>query len=315
MTITADLPETWSQASSLSVGDHVAIVYENGSTLKQLSEVSSSIGQVENYTTAGEPSSDYIFTVGQGNSEGSYTFYNGSYYLAYTNTTTSSNNNLYTIANPTSNDQLNQVSWTVSFDNVDAVVITNVYNTNRKLQYNTNSPRFCGYTGTQTNGKIYKLAGGTAEVTVNDALFNIVNGAMSLKDGSSSLYDLWLCNASGTSFNVSAWNTLGNRFTSSIISDNKLDYARADENGNEIEQFLAVYDYVIGKKQSGNTAYAGANDYLGRVESGKINLAPKVSPLAVMNADTNTIAIIVVISMISATAIGSYFFLRKRKEN
>ena len=315
MTITADMPESWSQASSLSVGDHIAIVYENGETLKQLSEVTSNIGQVENYSTAGEPSSDYIFTVGQGNAEGSYTFYNGSYYLAYTNTSTSSNNNLYTIANPASNDQLNQVSWTVSFDNVDSVVITNVYNTNRKLQYNTNSPRFCGYTGTQVNGKIYKLAGGTSEVTVSDALFNVVNGAMSLKSGSTTLYDLGLCNASGTSFNVSAWNTLGSSFTSSIISDNKLAYARANENGNEIEQFLAVYDYVIGKKESGYTAYASANDYLGRVASGKISASAHISPLLARNNNAGTIAAIVIISLVSVAGVGGYFFLRKKKED
>ena len=306
MTITADLPESWSQASSLSVGDQIAIVYENGSTLKQLSVVTSNIGQAEDYTTAGEPSDSYIFTVGQGNTEGSYTFYNGSYYLAYTNTSTSSNNNLYTIANPSSSDQLNQVSWTVSFDNVDAVVITNVYNTNRKLQYNTNSPRFCGYTGTQTNGKIYKLAGGVAEVTVTDALFNVVNNAMSLKSGSSTLYDLDLCDATGATFNSSAWNTLGNQFTTAIKSDNKLAYARANANGNEIEQFLAVYDYVVGK-------YGQTYDYLGRIDSGKVTLPTRVLPISVVG-EPNTVAIVVIVSVISLSAIGGYFFLRKRKE-
>lgn len=43
--------------------------------------------------------------------------------------------------------------------------------------------------------------------------------------------------------------------------------------------------------------------------------AARVTPLASIVGNSNTIAIIVVISMISITAIGGYFFLRKRKEN
>ena len=42
---------------------------------------------------------------------------------------------------------------------------------------------------------------------------------------------------------------------------------------------------------------------------------PRVSLLNVMGEKTNSVAIIVIISMVSVTAIGGYFFLRKRKEN
>ena len=35
----------------------------------------------------------------------------------------------------------------------------------------------------------------------------------------------------------------------------------------------------------------------------------------IIGENTNTVAIIVVISMVSITAIGGYFFLKKRKEN
>ena len=310
ITITADLPEEWSVATSLSVGDRVAIVYESATVNTQLTGVSSNIGQVEDYETAGEPSSSYLFTVGAGSEADSFTFKKDNVYLAYTNTTTSKNNNLYTVSDLEATDAHDQASWTIDFSDF---TITNVYNTNRNLRYNTQSPRFCGYVSGQEAPTIYKLAGGEAEVTVTDALFNIVNGAMSLKDGSSTLYDLGLCNASGSSFDVSAWNTLGSSFTSSIISDNKLAYARADENGNEIEQFLAVYDYVIGKKESGYSAYASANDFLGRVASGKITASPRVNPLNIVGTKTNTVAIIVIISMVSVTAIGGYFFLKKKK--
>ena len=44
--------------------------------------------------------------------------------------------------------------------------------------------------------------------------------------------------------------------------------------------------------------------------------APQGSPLVnIIGKNTNTVAIIVIISMVSVTAIGGYFFLRKRKEN
>ena len=316
MTITADIPVSWTKASSLTSGDVVAIVYEGASANHQLSGVSSNIGQYEDYDDAGTPSSSYLYTVGTGNAENSFTFSSGTSYLAYTSTATSKQNNLYTITSPSTTDELNQTSWTVTFDNGDADIV-NVYNTGRHLQWNDGSPRFCCYNnGGQSAVQIYKLSGGVTDVTVTDALFNVVNGAMSLKDGSSTLYDLGLCNASGTSFDVSAWNTLGNSFTSSIISDNKLAYARADENGNEIEQFLAVYDYVIGKKESGYAAYASADDFLGRVASGKISTSALVNPLVnIIGENTNAIAIITVISLISVSAVGGYFFLRKRKED
>jgi len=316
MTITADLPASWTKASSLTSGDVVAIVYEGTSENHQLSGVSSNIGQYEDYDDAGTPSSSYVYTVGTGNAENSFTFSSGVSYLAYTSTATSKQNNLYTITSPLTTDELNQTSWTVTFDNGDADIV-NVYNTGRHLQWNDGSPRFCCYNnGGQSAVQIYKLSGSVTEVTVTDALFNVVNAAMSLKDGSSTLYDLGLCNASGTSFNVSAWNTLGSSFTSSIISDNKLAYARANESGNEIEQFLAVYDYVIGKKESGYAAYASADDFLGRVASGKITASPRVNPLVnIIGNNTNTVAIIVIISMVSVTAIGGYFFLRKKEAN
>ena len=44
--------------------------------------------------------------------------------------------------------------------------------------------------------------------------------------------------------------------------------------------------------------------------------SPRVTPLFnVIGKNTNTVAIVVIISMVSVTAIGGYFFLRKRKEN
>ena len=61
------------------------------------------------------------------------------------------------------------------------------------------------------------------------------------------------------------------------------------------------------------SAWAAANGE--SLNSSSILAAARISPLANIVGNTNTIAVIVVISMISITCIGGYFFLRKRKEN
>ena len=42
--------------------------------------------------------------------------------------------------------------------------------------------------------------------------------------------------------------------------------------------------------------------------------ATRATPLATIVGNGNTVAIVVVVSMISITAIGGYFFVRRRKE-
>ena len=50
--------------------------------------------------------------------------------------------------------------------------------------------------------------------------------------------------------------------------------------------------------------------------SNQLAARPGISPLVnIIGENTNTVAIIVIISMVSVTAIGGYFFLRRRKEN
>ena len=307
MTITADLPMSATKLTSLSVDDTVIFVYE--ATSQEMSDIALINTNMCGISTAFDttPAATYQMTVETGNGGSGYSFKTkDNTYLSW-----SSGNTLTTSA--TKNDAS---SWTISESTDGNFKLQNVGETSRILQYNTGSPRFACYGNSgQTAFQIYRISGGVTEVTVNDALFNVVNGAMSLKDGSSTLYDLGLCDASGTSFNVSAWNTLGSSFTSSIISDNKLAYVRADENGNEIEQFLAVYDYVIGKKESGNVAYASANDYLGRVASGKISHSNRINPLATVVGNSSTAIIVIVTVGIAAMAIGGYFLLRKKKED
>lgn len=77
-----------------------------------------------------------------------------------------------------------------------------------------------------------------------------------------------------------------------------------------VANFVCKYDYVVDKY--------GWSDFIGRngTTYDFFNSSEKVSTLMnIISENTNTIAIIVIISMVSVTAIGGYFFLRKRKEN
>ena len=71
-----------------------------------------------------------------------------------------------------------------------------------------------------------------------------------------------------------------------------------------LERMMKTYEICVQKH--GKTAFMSDLVTLG---------APQVSPLVnIIGENSNTVAIIVIISMVSVTAIGGYFFIRKRKE-
>ena len=86
----------------------------------------------------------------------------------------------------------------------------------------------------------------------------------------------------------------------------------ASESGTNIEKAIARYDYVVGKyyKTGLDTSFT---DFMNRDPS------PVGSSRAILNSvigeSGNTVAIIVIISVVSVSAVGGYFFIRKRKEN
>ena len=298
--------ESWSVASSLSVGDRVVIAGTHSDANYELTGVSSNIGQAVSFDS--DPTGTFVLTVGEGNAENSFTFSNGTSYLAYTLSAASGSNYLHTISNPSTEDQLNQVSWTVSISDGSAT-ITNVYNTNRKIlfNYNNGSPRYCAYTSAPSTTMhlpaIYKLTGGLSSKNVDETLFNGVHNNF----GAGKTY-AWdeVC----SSFNSGNWSSAGTALKGiSGFANYKLERAVGDINGNEIEQFIAKYDIIIGK-------FSTADDFLGRFGAGGINYgSARVVPMINIVGNTNTVAIIVIISMVSVTAIGGYFFIRKRKEN
>ena len=119
--------------------------------------------------------------------------------------------------------------------------------------------------------------------------------------------------ASGT-----IWATLSSNYTNNLTAGAKYVLSHATANANSaqvIEQCLAKYDRVIYLHYA--TESSTYNDFMNRVSNNFVTplQAPSVKLLANgLGENTNTIAIIVVISMVSVTAIGGYFFLKKRRE-
>lgn len=152
-----------SVASSIADGDQVILINKDAN--KEFTEITGNVGQKADYTTA--PAGTCVLTVETGKS-GTNTFSfkmsNGSY-LAYTSTSTSSNNYLHSVSDISSANAKKQVSWTVTFNENNEATVTNVYNTSRVLKYNSSSPRFCCYTSGQQLVKFFKLSGAAPTLT------------------------------------------------------------------------------------------------------------------------------------------------------
>lgn len=161
-------------ASSISVGDQIIIV--NTGESYELSGVSSNTGSAATYSTA--PAGTYILTVEAGKEgSGTFSFKNGSNYLAYTYTTgTSKYNQLHLISSPSTDNEKKQCSWTVKIDGSKEATITNRYGTDRELQFN--SDRFCCYNTDQTAIKIFKVS--TCENIVTLSAGTSTNASLSL---------------------------------------------------------------------------------------------------------------------------------------
>ncbi len=130
----------WEKATSIAAGDVVLLVCESKSM--ELSSITT-YGVGVAYTTT--PTGVYELTIEEGASTGTVSFKNGSTYLNW-----SSKNTLSTSETKNANS-----SWTVTFDEDNAIIL-NVSDNTRKLQWNASSPRFACYTSTQTAVQLYK---------------------------------------------------------------------------------------------------------------------------------------------------------------
>ena len=141
--------DTYEKTTSIAVGDTVVFVYETDSVKKELTSISS-YGVVTDYSS--QVSATYPLQVVAGTKADTFAFLTkDGTYLHYSGSSNSLNTNAALSDN---------TSWTVTIDANGVAVITNVAITNRVLQYNTSSPRFACYKGTQKSIQIYKLSTG-----------------------------------------------------------------------------------------------------------------------------------------------------------
>ena len=142
------------------------------------------------------------------------------------------------------------------------------------------------------------------------AFANAFNDAMDETENCTTGLDAaWsTCSSAYTSFK-SAAAALGE--TEEAWAKNLIKYATvqwSDDSGEAcIERMMKTYEVCVQKH--GKTDFMSDLVTLGRVSN--------TNPISLIgnNVDTNTVAIIVIVSVISVSAIGGYFFLRKRKEN
>lgn len=145
--VSAEVWGEYTKATSIAVGDVVVLVYESGSTKKELSGISTTstkYGTGVDYTTT--PTGKYELTVEAGYSSGTYSLKNTSGSYLYW----SSGNSLN--VNDTKNAN---TSWTVTFSS-DNAVIKNAKDATRQIKWNTSSPRFACYTSGQSSVQLYK---------------------------------------------------------------------------------------------------------------------------------------------------------------
>ena len=238
------------------------------------------------------------------------------YYLVCNTTSTSGSNTSIRVTSSPSNS-LKSKYW--SLDNTD-VETDGAYNvsenttgsTNRYLAYVTASSDWRGYVNTNNGDpEIQFVKEGSYAQSIADMLNDNVT-----------------CNNGTTAPTTSSWSTVSTAYGSVTIAyeQNLLKNAAftVTGSGNEtvvtatgttsqsIAEAIAKYDYIVGKynKGQGLTAY---NDFLER-DPDRIGGARLVLS-NIVSENTNTIAIIVIISLVSVTAIGGYFFIKRREQN
>ena len=128
------------------------------------------------------------------------------------------------------------------------------------------------------------------------------------------------CTGSATNFNINVWNNVSGtdsmEYKFSQLTTGAKDLltgATASQSGSNVQKCVARYDYILGKYGYG-TASGKYHDFMNRTPAQFNALKVDIlSPLMESNGGSSALVIIIV-SAISVTAIGGYFFLRKRKQ-
>lgn len=307
---------TWNKASSISVGDVVVMTgtKADGTAPHELSGCDGSIGNVSSFTTS--PAGTYRLEVVDGADEGQVAFKttNNKYLSSTTDKSLSLSDNVVASS-----------SWTVSIDENQKAVVTNA-NSGNPLQYNPGS-RFCVYaSASQQKIVFYKGTAGYSPTGESIANTNAVAQKAVLDFAKAFLSATGsVCEMDGSS-DLSTWSTtIKATYTSNrpaVAGDNQdhfdalIKYAYSAERNEEgltptgdvLQKALARYDWII-------QHHDGLEDFLHNT-SGRAEVANARVSFGFLNViqGNNTAAIIIIVSLIGITAIGGYFFIRKRKE-
>lgn len=144
-------------ADGLETGaEYLLVNFVTTSQQKALGAVSSNVGQPVTVNIANETiniSSEQVAVLTLSGTSGAWSLKSSlaNKYLAYTKAKgTTKNNNLFLVDNTSTNG----ATWSITIQETGQATITNVYNNDRSLQFN--SDRFCCYTSTQSPVALYK---------------------------------------------------------------------------------------------------------------------------------------------------------------
>jgi len=190
------------------------------------------------------------------------------------------------------------IANTLSFSSGDITIAGSGSGASYQLTFNTTSNRFRYYTSGTV--QLYKLV----ESDNADAFAQTFLGAFT-------------CDATGNSeptFTIKegstywTWTLLATEYdTLTAVEKEQFRLGVASESGDNIAKALARYDYIVAKY--GTSKYS---NFMSRT----------ITPLSssgivlsnVIGNNGTTISLIIVVSLVGLTAIGGYFFIRKRKE-
>lgn len=190
------------------------------------------------------------------------------------------------------------IANTLSFSSGDITIAGSGSGASYQLTFNTTSNRFRYYTSGTV--QLYKLV----ESDNADAFAQTFLGAFT-------------CDATGNSeptFTIKegstywTWALLATEYdTLTAVEKEQFRLGVASESGDNIAKALARYDYIVAKY--GTSKYS---NFMSRT----------ITPLSssgivlsnVIGNNGTTISLIIVVSLVGLTAIGGYFFIRKRKE-
>ena len=311
--INVETEASFGVADSISVGDTVYLAAGEtyNKELNGISSTSTKYGIAAAYTD--EPAKLDALIVCEGNSTGTFAFKDSSDMYLYWGSGNSLNHNS-TLSDNT--------SWNVSFSEGNASIV-NATDATRSIRYNANSgqERFaCYQNGGQQNVQLWKdLPAGEKNIAnTNLAVQKVV--VSFAKTMNSIMNDTDVCSGDYSQRDT-AWGLVADEFDSLFGSGTSLDsdelnlakqmFANVDttngweagSNRDVLQQAVKTYDYCVSNYS--------LTAFMSSIRS--VSNTNMINPILDVN-NNSLLLVTVIVSMIGLSAVGGYFFLRKRKE-